>query len=110
MRIIARFANKDQVGFLVDTLRNKGFDRKDMIISDLESELEYGSLQEATDKGVSLIKTESESLNRIESFAAGINGLEGKTGIVVAVDTPRHEIDRVRLFMEQAGAVQIIQE
>jgi len=35
MRLIAGMPDTRQVGFLVDTLRNGGFDRKDMIISDL---------------------------------------------------------------------------
>jgi hypothetical protein len=35
LRIVGRFIDKDQVGFCVDSLRNIGFDRKDMIISNL---------------------------------------------------------------------------
>ena len=35
MRIVARMEDTKQVSFLVDSLRNAGFDRQDMIISDL---------------------------------------------------------------------------
>lgn len=108
MRLIARFPDKTQVGSLVDSLRNGGFDRKDMIISDLEDH-EKWDMKEALEE-VILIKTEQESLTSAAPYAEGIKELRGKKGIIVAVETPKHESDRVRAMMEQAGAMEIIQD
>lgn len=111
MRLIARFPNREQVGWLVDTLRNAGFDRKDMVISDLEEEAKWDSLKDAL-QTEALIQSEGESLAAGKSggFSAGIKGLRGKKGIIVAVETPRHESDRVRSLMKNSGAVEIIQD
>ncbi|MGI6066675.1 MAG: hypothetical protein ACOYI2_09335 [Bacillota bacterium] len=109
MRLIARLPMKDQVGFLVDTLRNMGFDRKDMIIGDLAEEQKWHTPKEAAEE-TSFIKTEREGLWEIETFAEGIKGLKEREGIFVAVKTPKHEADRVRNVMEQSGAVEIIQD
>lgn len=38
MRIVGIFPDQDQVGGVVDSLKNLGLDRKDMIISDLAEE------------------------------------------------------------------------
>lgn len=112
MRLIARMEDQQQVGFLVDSLRNAGFDRKDMIISDLAEAAE----QRGDDPGevageVAFVKTERDGLWEAGAFADGIEGLDpGKRGIIVAVKTPKHEADRVRAIMEQSGAVEIIQD
>lgn len=112
MRIIARLPDTRQVGFLVDTLRNGGFDRKDMIISDL-ADVKGQRLddpEEVADE-IAFIKTEREGLWETGAFADGIKGLNpGKRGIIVAVETPKHEADRVRAMMEQSGAIEIIQD
>ncbi|MDD2496725.1 MAG: hypothetical protein PHT78_10610 [Desulfitobacteriaceae bacterium] len=109
MRLIARLPLKDQVGFLVDTLRNMGFDRKDMIIGDLGEEQKWRTPEEAAEE-ISFIKTEREGLWEIETFAQGIKGLKDREGLFVAVKTPKNEADRVRNVMEQSGAVEIIQD
>ena len=49
MRLIAVLPDVRQVGFLVDSLRNAGFDRKDLIISDLAEDQEWGSFEEAAE-------------------------------------------------------------
>ncbi|QNB44917.1 hypothetical protein BR63_00380 [Thermanaerosceptrum fracticalcis] len=109
MRLIARFPNKEQVGFLVDSLRNSGFDRKDMIISDLGEEQEFKSIEDAAEE-MPLIKTELESLSKVGTFGDSIKGLKGRDGIIVAVELPKHDATRVREMMEQSGAVEIIQD
>jgi hypothetical protein len=109
VRLIARFPDSRQASALVDTLRNAGFDRKDMIISDLAKEQKYNSVEEAAEE-ITFIKTERDGLGEYETFASGIEGLEGDEGIIVAVKTPKHEIDRVRSYMEQSGAVEIIKD
>lgn len=109
LRLIARFPEQDQVGFLVDSLKNAGFDRQDMIISDLAQEPE--SPQEMLTE-VPLIKTERDSIQVGETgtFGAGVKGLKGRKGIIVAVELPKHATDQVRAIMEQSGAVEIVQD
>ena len=109
MRLIARFPDQRQVGALVDSLKNAGFDRKDMIISDLTDTQEFNTIEEASQE-ISFTKTERNGLGEIESFASGIENLEGKSGIIVAVKTPKHESTIVRSIMEQSGAVEIIKD
>lgn len=109
MRLIARFPDQRQVGALIDSLRNAGFDRKDMIISDLADTQVFDTVEEASQE-ISFIKTERNGLGEIESFASGIKGIEGKQGIIVAVKTPKHESTIVRSIMEQSGAVEIVQD
>jgi hypothetical protein len=112
MRLIARMQDQQQVGFLVDSLRNAGFDRKDMIISDLaDAEEQRRDAPEEVAGELAFIKTERDGLWETGTFADGIKGFEpGKRGIIVAVKTPKHEADRVRAIMEQSGAVEIIQD
>ncbi|MGE5679147.1 MAG: hypothetical protein ACM3ZR_13920 [Pseudomonadota bacterium] len=109
MRLIARFPDQRQVGALVDSLRNAGFDRADMVISDMADTQVFNTTEEAAQE-ISFIKTERNGLGEKESFTSGIKGLEGETGIVVAVKTPKHEATIVRSIMEQSGAVEIVED
>ncbi len=109
MRLIARFPDQRQVGALVDSLRNAGFERKDMIITDLADTQVFNTMEEASEE-ISFIKTERNGLGEIETFASGIKGLEGKSGIIVAVKTPKHESTIVSSIMEQSGAVEIVKD
>lgn len=110
MRLIARFPDQRQVSALVDSLRNIGFDRGDMIIGDLADEPRYDSVEEATEEGISMVKTERDGLNDTGTFAEGVKGLKGVEGIIVSVKTPKHEASKVREIMEQSGAVEIVQD
>lgn len=69
MRLIARFPDKEQVGSLVDTLRKAGFDRGDMIISNLEEEQKWDSFEEAV-REETLVQAERDSirLGEVEPF------------------------------------------
>lgn len=113
MRLVAWMPNQEQVGSLVDSLRKAGFDRRDMIISDLADAEKQRRLdpEEMTDE-VAFIKTERDGLWEAGAFVDGIKGFnpEGKSGVVVAVKTPKHEADRVRAIMEQSGAAEVIQD
>jgi hypothetical protein len=80
-----------------------------MIISSLAKEQKYHNIEEAAEE-ITFIKTEREGLGEYQTFAQGIKGLQGKKGIIVAVEIPKHESDRIRSFMEQSGAVEIIQD
>jgi hypothetical protein len=109
LRIIGRFPDKKQVSALVDSLRNIGLDRKDMIISNLTEEQKFRTVEDAA-KEMIFLKSERDGLGEIETFASGIKGLEGDEGIIVAVEIPKHSTNRVREAMEQSGAVEIIQD
>lgn len=109
LRLIARFPDIKQASAVVDTLKKAGFDRKDMIISDLAKEQKYNSTEEASED-ITFIKTERDGLGEYETFGSGIKGLEGKEGIIVAIKAPKLEFDRIRSYMEQAGAVEIVQD
>lgn len=109
MRLIARLPDTKQASFLVDTLKNDGFDRKDLIVSDLAQDQNWNSPEQAADE-VAFIKTERDGLWEIGTYASGIKGLKGNEGILVAVEAPKHDATRVRTMMEQSGAVEIIQD
>ncbi len=110
MRLIARLPDERQASALLDSLRNAGFDRDDMIVSNPADEKEFHSVEEATELGISMIKTERNGLNDTGTFAEGIKGLKGNEGIIVAVKTPKKAATRVREMMEQSGAVEILQD
>lgn len=111
MRLIARIP-REQVGFLVDTLRNAGFDRKDMVITDLTETVRPVSNEEMATE-IALVKTESDDTG-VEKTAPLVSGIEhfapGREGIVVAVEVTKKEADSVRSMMEQCGAAEIIQD
>lgn len=109
MRLIARFPDERQASALIDTLRKSGFDRKDMIVSNLNKEQEFNSVESASEEMI-FVKTERDGLGEIETFGDGIKGLKGDSGIIVAVEMPKNESDRVRSYMEQSGAVEIVQD
>lgn len=109
MRLIARLPETKQASFLVDSLRNGGFDRKDLIISDLAKEQVWNSPEQAADE-VAFTKTEREGLWEIGTYASGIKGLEGTKGILVAVEAPKHDAARIMTMMLDSGAIEIIQD
>ena len=109
MRLIARFPDQRQASALIDSLRNVGLDRKDMIVSTLAKEQEFHDLKTASENMI-FIKSEREGLGELGTFADGITGLKGKEGILVAVETSKHNTNRIREIMEQSGAVEIVQD
>lgn len=109
MRLIARFPNEKQVSSLVDSLRNAGFDRKDMIISNLAEEQKYTTAEDAAHEMI-FIKSERDGLGEFKTFASGVKGLKGTEGIIAAVEISKHDSTIVRSLMEQSGAVEIIQD
>lgn len=110
MRLTAIMPNKKQVGFLVDSLGNAGFDRKDMIITDLADvdNRRDDSPNELAGE-VAFIKTENDGLWKARAFAKGLGENIPNSGIAVVVELPKKESDRVRAIMEQSGATRIIQ-
>ncbi|NPV25905.1 MAG: hypothetical protein HPY81_00325 [Firmicutes bacterium] len=112
MRLIARITDRQQASFLIDSLRNIGFDRKDMIVADLgDAEAQHRDDADEVADELAFVKTERDGLWETGEFPDGIKGLDpGKPGIIVAVETSKHEADQVRTVMEQSGAVEIIQD
>jgi hypothetical protein len=110
MRIIGRLPDKTQVGFLVDSLKKSGFDRKDMIVSDLRDAAGQRPVPEELAGEIAFVKTGRDGLWDTGAFADGVKGLDGNTGIIVAVETPKHDADQVKAIMKQSGAIQIIQD
>lgn len=111
MRLVALMPDTGQVGFLVDSLRNAGFDRKDLIISDLAKAGE----ERGRDPGeyadeIAYVKTERDELWETAPFADGIEGMNATRGVLVAVECPKHSTSRVRQIMEQSGAAKIYQD
>ncbi|MFZ5642646.1 MAG: hypothetical protein ACOY46_03515 [Bacillota bacterium] len=111
MRLVALMPNEGQVGFLVDSLRNAGFNRKDLIISDLAKARDerIRDPEEYADE-IAYIKTERDELWETAPFADGVKGLNATRGILVAVECPKHSASRVRDIMEQNGASKIYQD
>jgi hypothetical protein len=109
MRVIGKFRDGRDVNGLVDSLRNIGLDRKDMIISNTSADEQYDTLEGAARETI-LIKNETDSVNDMESFASGIAQLRGNDGIIVAVEVPKNFSNRVQGIMEDSGAVEVFRD
>jgi len=102
MRLVGVFKREDQIGGLVDSLRNIGIDRKDIIISDKpKTNYRHSALDEA------YIKTETDSLESLSTLSDMFPN-EADEGILVAVEVPRSDTSQIREVMEQNGASKII--
>lgn len=100
-RITAVFASGQRVGEVVDALRNMGFDRKDMIISDAPP-------AEAQDD-IIYVKSETEELGRTRSFAAAndIDLDEAQRGLIVSLELPKHRLGPVAELIRQYGPAEV---
>lgn len=105
MKITGVFPRQEQVGAFIDSLKNIGFDRKDMIISDMGKSLEgSGDPDNVID-----IKTEKEGLGEKGAYTDDfLNTAE--YGILVTLDIPKKEISKVIEIMEEHGATNIIED
>lgn len=106
MRIIAVMPRQDQVGALVDSLENIGFNRKDMIITDMaksERDLEEDPCD------IIDIKTEREGLGEKEHYTDTFS-VRIEYGILVSLEVSEKKAARVVEIMEQNGATEIIKE
>ena len=110
MLLAALMPDSQQVSFLVDTLKNMGFSRKDMIICDLEDEQRDSKKEVLKEELLIQTKTESISIDAPETYAAGIEGLKTREGIIVVVEIPKHSIQKVKDVMEKSGALDIIED
>lgn len=102
MRVIGVFERENQIGSLVDSLKNVGIDRKDIIISDKPKTNNRNS---ALDKVY--IKSETDSLASFSTLSDTMPK-EAEEGILVAVEIPKKNTSQIREIMEQSGASKII--
>lgn len=105
MRVIGIMPDKERVGELVDSLKISGFERQDMIITDMEKSFS----QRGENDDTSYLKTESESLVNRDPFTDLLTDKIDQ-GIVVAVEASKHQADRARTIMRENGAIKVIFE
>lgn len=112
MHIIGFFSDPGDVGGLIDTLKNSGIERRDMIVSAYDID-KIENMEAAAEAPVSNIMADRESLGELGTFAEGakdfdgMNGFEAASGIIVSVKCPKHKAQEVRSVMEQSGALEI---
>jgi hypothetical protein len=106
MHLIGIFPEPSDVGGLLDTLKNSGIDRKDMIISAYDEE-KFAKMEASTDSSITNIMTDQEDLGELETFVEGVKHLDETNGIVVCVKCARHKAQEVKSCMEQSSAVEI---
>jgi hypothetical protein len=107
MHIIGIFPDPSDVGGLVDTLKNSGIERRDMIISAYDEE-KFAGMEAATQSPITNIMSDQEDLGEIDTFAQGVKDLDNTNGIVVCIKCPRHKSEEVKSVMEQSGALEIV--
>lgn len=105
MRVTGIMPDKERVGELIDSLKISGFERQDMIITDMEKSF----TQRGENDDTSYLKTESESLVSRDPYTDFLTD-EVSQGIVIAVEASKHQSDRVRTIMKENGAIKIILE
>ncbi|MCG0274899.1 MAG: hypothetical protein L5655_01875 [Thermosediminibacteraceae bacterium] len=106
MRITGVFPRKEQASALVDSLKNMGFRRENMIVTDMvKSDIDYEE-----DPGEIIdIKTEREGLGEKEPYTDAFED-EVEYGVLVSVEIPEKDAARVMELMEQNGAVKIMKK
>lgn len=109
MHLIGKFLDPSQVGGLVDTLKNSGIQRRDMIISTYDEE-KFEKMESTLDSPIPRIMSDQDDPGELEAFVQGIKELNESNGIVVSVKAARHKAQEVKSVMEQSGAVEIVVE
>ncbi|MDP3487781.1 MAG: hypothetical protein Q8S19_07605 [Bacillota bacterium] len=96
-RVIGIFHSQEQASAVIDDLKGKGFDRRDMIVSDLSGDAGTMNIS---------IKNETDSLTDNEDFAQ-MNDIHDESGIIVSVHVPTYKRGTVAEVMRQRGAVSL---
>lgn len=100
-RVIGMFPRGDQVSDLIATLREAGFERDDMIVSNARPGKR--NLEE-TD----FIKSETEELGGVTSYGESVGmPLTSEGAILVAVEMHKRRQDEVVDTMKRLGATQV---
>ncbi len=93
---------------MVDTLKNSGIQRRDMIISSYDEEKFQNMINDVNDNHTNAtFKTDQDDPGQLQSFVNGITALTEDSGIVVFVKCARHKAQEVKSVMEQSGAEEI---
>ncbi|MDI6602389.1 MAG: hypothetical protein QME46_11540 [Thermoanaerobacteraceae bacterium] len=106
MRVIGIFSREEQASAAIDSLKNMGFDRKDMIVSDANKFFN----EDRRDSAMIIdIETEREGLSEKDAFADFIAD-EGEYGIILSVEALKNKNDLIKEVMIQSGARKIIDD
>lgn len=100
-RVIGMFPRGDQVGNLVSALREAGFRRQDMIISNARP----------GDRDLSetdFVKSETEELGEVSSYGESVGmPITQEGAVIVAVELEKRRKDEVMDTMRRMGATRI---
>lgn len=100
-RVIGMFPRGDQIGNLVAALREAGFKRQDMIISNARPG--DNNLDE-----VDFIKSETEELGEVSSYGEAVGmPISNDGAVIVAVELEKRRKDEVADTMRRMGATQV---
>ena len=95
------------MGGLVDTLKNSGIQRRDMIISSYDEE-KFESMSTDASAVIPAIMSDQDDPGQLKAFVEGVKNLHGDEGIVVSVRAAKRKAEEVKSVMEQSGAVDIV--
>jgi len=108
IKIIGRFLEPGQVGGVIDSLKNSGIQRRDMIVSSYDEEKFQSMMNDVRDNEISAtVKSDQDDPGQLKSFVNGVTALSEDSGIVVFVKCARHKAQEVKSVMEQSGASEI---
>ena len=107
MHIIGKFDDPTQVGGLIDTLKNSGILRKDIIISNYDEE-KFSEMETELNSPTPSLMTEKFDRNQLEAFIQNVKQLSEENGIVVSVRCAKHKAQEVKSVMQQSGVSEIV--
>jgi hypothetical protein len=107
IHIIGKFLEPSQVGGLVDTLKNSGIQRRDMIISAYDEE-KFEGMRENANQPTPVIMSDQDDVGELKAFAQNVQKLDEEDGIVVSVKVAKKKAPEVKSVMEQSGAFEIV--
>ncbi len=92
---------------MVDTLKNSGIQRRDMIISAYDEE-KFEDMMENSTQPTPAIMSDQDDVGELKAFAENVQKLDDENGIVVSVKVAKKKAQEVKSVMEQSGAFEII--
>ena len=107
MHVTGKFGDPGQVGGLVDTLKNSGILRKDIIISAYDEE-KFEELEEDLNAPVQSLKSAQFDQSQLQAFVKNVKQLNEENGIVVSVKCAKHKAEEVKSVMEQSGVMEVV--
>ncbi len=107
MYVIGKFGDPGQVGGLLDTLKNSGILRKDIIISTYDEE-KFVEMETDMHSPLPTLKSVQYNKSQLEAFIQNVKQLSEENGIVVSVKCAKHKAQEVKNVMEQSGVMEIV--